>query len=68
MIKLYGTANGFGWKLDEIIGAQVVSVPMSVPLSMAEKTSSSLTGCLFGAFVGIAAAADAGAGWLLRRR
>jgi len=23
MIKLYGSANGFGWKLDEVIGAQV---------------------------------------------
>lgn len=29
MIKLYGEANGFGWKLDEIIGAQIVSVPLS---------------------------------------
>ena len=30
MIKLYGEANGFGWKQGEIIGAQIVSVPMSV--------------------------------------
>ena len=30
MIKLYGEANGFGWKHDEIIGAQIVSVPVSV--------------------------------------
>jgi hypothetical protein len=29
MIKLYGEANGFAWKLDEIIGAQIVSVPLS---------------------------------------
>jgi Protein of unknown function (DUF3365) len=27
MVKIYGTANGFGWKLNEVIGAQVVSVP-----------------------------------------
>ena len=27
MIKLYGEANGFGWKQDEIIGAQIVTVP-----------------------------------------
>ena len=30
LIKLYGEANGFGWKHDEIIGAQIVTVPVSV--------------------------------------
>ena len=29
MIKLYGEANGFGWKQDEIIGAQIVTVPVA---------------------------------------
>jgi protein-histidine pros-kinase len=28
MIALYGDQNGFGWKPGEIIGAQIVSVPM----------------------------------------
>jgi protein-histidine pros-kinase len=37
MIEKYGPANGFGWQLNEIIGAQVVSVPMSVPLARADK-------------------------------
>jgi protein-histidine pros-kinase len=32
MIKLYGTANGFGWQHQEIVGAQIVSIPMSVPI------------------------------------
>ena len=27
MTKVYGKNNGFGWKLNDIIGAQVVSVP-----------------------------------------
>jgi hypothetical protein len=27
MVKFYGTANGFGWKLNDVIGAQIVSVP-----------------------------------------
>ncbi len=53
MIKLYGTANGFGWKMDEVIGAQIVSVPMSVPLKMANATFQSLLKWLAGAFVGI---------------
>ena len=37
MIDLYGTANGFGWKLGDVIGAQVVSVPMSVALDRANE-------------------------------
>jgi len=32
MIEQYGTANGFGWKINEVIGAQVVTVPMRVAL------------------------------------
>ncbi len=38
MIDLYGSANGFGWKFNEVIGAQVVSVPMSVPIARANET------------------------------
>lgn len=34
----YGTANGFGWKLNEVVGTQLVSVPMSVALARADKT------------------------------
>jgi HAMP domain-containing protein len=36
MIQQYGSANGFGWKLNEIIGAQIISVPMAVPLARAD--------------------------------
>jgi HAMP domain-containing protein len=35
MVRIYGRNNGFGWKQDEIIGAQIVSVPMSVPTKVA---------------------------------
>lgn len=38
MITRYGTANGFGWELNETVGAQVVSVPMTVPIERAEAT------------------------------
>ena len=27
MVRRYGAANGFGWKLNETVGAQIVSVP-----------------------------------------
>jgi protein-histidine pros-kinase len=36
MIALYGSENGFGWKPGEIIGAQIVSVPMSASAVRAE--------------------------------
>ncbi|SAL71113.1 HAMP domain protein [Caballeronia choica] len=35
MLDKYGPANGFDWPLHETIGAQVVSVPMSLPLEQA---------------------------------
>jgi len=36
MIKRYGPANGFGWQLNEIVGAQIVSVPTTLPVSRAD--------------------------------
>jgi len=38
MIDYYGNANGFGWKLNEIIGAQIMSVPTAVPVQRAQAT------------------------------
>ena len=35
MVDKYGPANGFGWQMNEVIGAQVVSVPMTLPLQRA---------------------------------
>ena len=37
MVKIYGSNNGFGWKENEIIGAQVVSVPESLALRLADR-------------------------------
>jgi protein-histidine pros-kinase len=36
MIERYGPANGFGWNLNEAVGAQIVSVPTRVPLERAQ--------------------------------
>lgn len=38
MIARYGSANGFGWQHNEIVGAQVVSVPMDLPIKRADAT------------------------------
>jgi protein-histidine pros-kinase len=37
MLSLYGDDNGFGWKMNEIVGAQVVSVPTSVAIQSAKR-------------------------------
>jgi protein-histidine pros-kinase len=36
MVRIYGPDNGFGWKHMEVIGAQIVQVPMSLPIRNAD--------------------------------
>jgi protein-histidine pros-kinase len=50
MVKLYGPNNGFGWKLNEVIGAQVVSVPMSLPIQNANRAFYTFIASLAGVF------------------
>ena len=38
MVRIYGPGNGFGWNHNEIVGAQVVTVPMSLPIENANRT------------------------------
>jgi HAMP domain-containing protein len=35
MLKRYGTQNGFGWHQNEIVAAQIISIPMTVPIKLA---------------------------------
>jgi HAMP domain-containing protein len=51
MIAVYGRSHGFGWKLDEIVGAQIVSVPLAVPLADATKIRFGVIAMLVGIFV-----------------
>jgi protein-histidine pros-kinase len=51
MIKLYGENNGFGWKHQEIIGAQVVSVPMSLAVKNANDVFMVFMGSLAAIFI-----------------
>jgi HAMP domain-containing protein len=51
LIETYGSANGFGWKLNEVIGAQVVSVPMALPLKHASLAFQTFMASLVGVFV-----------------
>jgi HAMP domain-containing protein len=38
MIDQYGAANGFGWQLKDVVGAQIVSIPYQLPLQRAHDT------------------------------
>jgi HAMP domain-containing protein len=51
MVALYGPQNGFGWKLGDIVGAQVVSIPMAVPLSRAYQALWWFVAALAGTFI-----------------
>ena len=51
MIERYGNANGFGWQLNEVIGAQVVSVPYELPLKRAHAALQSVVYLLVGLFL-----------------
>ncbi len=51
MVDKYGPANGFGWQLNEVIGAQVVSVPMTLPLERAEQNFRLFVGSLVAVFL-----------------
>jgi protein-histidine pros-kinase len=42
LLNTYGPTNGFGWKAGEINAAQIVSVPMSVPMKIADHAYKSL--------------------------
>ena len=51
MVDKYGPANGFGWQMNEVIGAQVVSVPMTLPLQRAADNLQLFLTALVGVFV-----------------
>jgi len=51
LIDAYGSNNGFGWKINEIVGAQIVSVPASLALRRAEQEFFAFIGIMISAFV-----------------
>ena len=55
LIDKYGPGNGFGWTLNEPLGAQVVSVPMTLPMRHADHALLVVMGVLTGVFLLIGA-------------
>lgn len=67
MVKLYGPANGFGWKLNEIVGAQIVSVPMTLPLQNAQRAFYTFMGSLLAVFALVFVALNVMLSWMIVR-
>lgn len=67
LVDKYGPANGFGWQLGEVVGAQLVTVPMAVPMARAHAAWALFMGMLAAVFVVIAVALNAMLWWLVIR-
>jgi hypothetical protein len=53
LVKLYGSGNGFGWRLNDVIGAQIVSVPAEVAHNRAAAAMKTVSIWLGGIFLGL---------------
>jgi protein-histidine pros-kinase len=67
MLAVYGSSNGFGWKPNEIVGAQIISVPLSVPVAIANEAYHRLLVILVSCLFATILALDAGVYWLVIR-
>lgn len=67
MLKVYGEANGFGWKHNEIVGAQVVTVPMEVPLRNANRAFTTFMASLAAVFLVVFVVLNVMLSWLIVR-
>ncbi|HUN91611.1 MAG TPA: DUF3365 domain-containing protein [Burkholderiaceae bacterium] len=56
LVERFGPANGFGWQFNEIVGAQIVSVPTAVPQARALSAFTAFMQWLTGVIVLIAVA------------
>ncbi len=56
MVERYGPANGFGWNLNEVVGAQIVSVPMDLPLQRAQRSFNVFLGSQIAIFLAVGVA------------
>ncbi len=53
LVKLYGAGNGFGWKLNDVIGAQIVSIPAQLAETRAVASQKALMIWLAGVFAAL---------------
>jgi Protein of unknown function (DUF3365)/TIR domain len=66
MVKLYGSANGFGWQSGDIIGAQIVSVPAALTEKLADNAFQSIFWWLIGIGIVVLGVTNGVLFWALR--
>jgi HAMP domain-containing protein len=67
VVDKYGTANGFGWQLHDVVGAQIVSVPYDVPIKRATAALQNFVYLLAGLFLFLFVALNLLLAWLVVR-
>ena len=67
LITRYGTDNGFGWQLNEVVGAQVISVPLAATTEGAQRVWRGMMLVTIAAFIFLLIAFNAVAYWLFLR-
>jgi HAMP domain-containing protein len=67
LVARYGHDNGFGWQPNEVIGAQIVSVPFADAAAAARRLFSSVTGVIVAVLVLLLAAINATVYWMVIR-
>lgn len=63
LIARYGAKSGFGWQMNEVVGAQIVAVPTAIAQEKAWHLFATFTGSLVAVFVALFLALN----WLLQR-
>ncbi|MEM9275390.1 MAG: DUF3365 domain-containing protein [Cyanobacteria bacterium P01_F01_bin.143] len=53
LVERYGSQNGYGWQLNEIVGAQVISVPAQKVVAQARQSFVGIMGIIVGVFVSV---------------
>ena len=56
VIDQYGSANGFGWKVNDIVAAQIITAPMQLPIQRANRAFTAFMLSLAAIFVVLAVA------------
>jgi len=67
LVTRYGTDNGFGWQLNEVVGAQVISVPVAAATEGAQRTWRGMMVAVAAAFLFLLLAFNVIAYWALVR-
>lgn len=67
LVAKYGPGSGYGWKPGEVVAAQLVSVPMAVPLQRADQALRLFVGSLIGVFVAVWVALNLLLWWVVVR-